>query len=979
MDYVEGWYKGAQQWTRLKATDVASLIEEAKNTDVFTSVQRYRSKEKIKTGGEIFLAPLYFDFDSQIVEESRVDAVKVVNFLIDDLHIPKESVEVYFSGGKGFHVIVQPSVLGIEPSADLHLVLKYIVGYIAQYLDTKTLDLSIYTVRRMFRIPLSIHSTTGLHKIELETMELAALNADEIKEIAKAPRVINKAKSSIGVKLAKQFYADKLLEYKDLQSVKTDEVTNLRFTKEDWPECVKDLYNGGWKQEGHRNQAIVQLACFLKEAGYSSTDACAMLGEYTAKFTTAKGYEVQKKVANTTSVVKTIYSTNDYVFGCASIRALHGPRVGEDYERVACAGTNCACMLHVDEKPIELALGRTDDSQYTSKLIRTKIMVAGKRQTSFIVPSKIEYTCFGKESCKSSGCPIYGIKGDTIDKVLTSKSVELIQMCGVSNVNLEQIVNAVSGIKNCRKFTSTVLDTTNVNEIIAIPYVENSETEDTKYVVRQIYTVGDTNLEDNKYYSIDGYVFPHPKSQEGTIMCKVATPMQDKIESFKLTAEVADRFEVFKTKPTVISIAEKLDTLCNDLTYNVTGIMERNSALLGLLLVNHSVLRLKAPWDSDLIRGWLEMIIIGDTATGKSHLINKLMNFTGLGAKVNAESTTRTGLTYKMEQSNSGTWYIIWGAWPRADKELLWIDECSGIPKEEYGQMTLARSEGKLEVKRAVTAETYCRVRAVLTGNVPNGKRLSDYQQGCSSLVDIFNNEDIRRFDFATFMKTSDVASDKYTSEKKVDHIFTAEVLKESILFAWSRNHSNVKVSPEVFTTINNAALSLSKKFGSAVLIPLVSPADQKNKVLRLSVALASLLKSMDSQYNIVVEKAHVEFIEIYLTGLYGASSCGLDNFASMCDSELAAQEVDAPKFIEALRTDAPSLKTDLMLKKFIRICSAQQILKRTDFEDLLNLSRDEARGVLSCLATNNMLASVKAGYKKTPAFNNFLNKATKL
>ena len=65
-------------------------------------------------------------------------------------------------------------------------------------------------------------------------------------------------------------------------------------------------------------------------------------------------------------------------------------------------------------------------------------------------------------------------------------------------------------------------------------------------------------------------------------------------------------------------------------------------------------------------------------------------------------------------------------------------------------------------VKRAVTAETPCRVRAILSGNAPKGKRLSDYAQGAESLKDVFNNEDIRRFDFAIFMRSTDVDPEKY-------------------------------------------------------------------------------------------------------------------------------------------------------------------------------------------------------------------------
>ena len=96
------------------------------------------------------------------------------------------------------------------------------------------------------------------------------------------------------------------------------------------------------------------------------------------------------------------------------------------------------------------------------------------------------------------------------------------------------------------------------------------------------------------------------------------------------------------------------------------------------------------------------------------------MKYAGLGTRVNAESTSRTGLTYKMEQSRCSRCMVHrLGAWPLADKEMIWIDEDTGITKDDYGEMTLARSDGKLEVKRAVTAETPCRVRAIMSGTYP--------------------------------------------------------------------------------------------------------------------------------------------------------------------------------------------------------------------------------------------------------------------
>lgn len=336
-------------------------------------------------------------------------------------------------------------------------------------------------------------------------------------------------------------------------------------------------------------------------------------------------------------------------------------------------------------------------------------------------------------------------------------------MTGTNDDNITGILRTLSGIPACNKYTTDISETTNVEEMLVIPMAENSKQELEEkaggYVLRKVYAVGGLPVSENKYYELSGYVFAHPKTMEATIMIKDAKPLQDVVDSFKINDDI--KLQLATLQPaeyTAKDIEEKLAALCTDLTYNVTQIVERDETLLAVLLTYHSVLRFSVPWASDPIRGWVELKVVGDTATGKSELISKIQRYVGLGSRVNAESTSRTGLTYKMEQSGtSGAWYIVWGAWPLADKELIWIDEDTGIDKDAYGEMTLARSDGRLEVKRAVTAETPCRVRGIMSGNVPGGKRLSNYGQGVQSLRDIFNNEDIRRFDFAVFMKSGDV------------------------------------------------------------------------------------------------------------------------------------------------------------------------------------------------------------------------------
>lgn len=997
--YVDAWYSDggkSSEWERITTSDVPKWQQEsAFNFNCFTTVQRFANKERgIK--GEDFIAPLYFDLDYEADPAvSQADAVKLIEFFTNELDIQKSDIWTYFSGSKGFHILINSQALGLEPRNDLHKIFKHIAGYLVHRLKLTTLDLVVYTSKRMLRLPNSEHQKTRLFKIELSVEELKTKTLEEIKEMARRPRrevpfTIDQRRENLVVRpKAEHLYKDKTEEY--LQAAAT---SSERYKKEEYnfkkgepPACVQDIIEKGWKKDGDRNQATVQLACYYKDAGHAKEDTIKDLEEWVLNHTSAGSeYQRQQRVANTRSVVDAVYSQeNEYKFGCAFIRSLHGEKTpgSKEYERVACTGDLCPAIKKPDqenEKAISLHLSQTGDADLTGKLIKARVMVAGKKHTPYIVPKKIEYSCWGRKGCKKYHCPLYDIPTNTAYRNLGVADRPLIQMTGIGDDNVKGILRELSGIPNCIKNDTEVIETTNVEELLVIPMADQQDDQEAaqegKYVLRRIYAIGKSGINENKYYEITGYVFAHPKNQESTIIIKKAKPLQDVVESFKLTDEIKKELKTFQPADySAAEIEKKLTVILNDLTYNVTGIVERDETLLGVLLVLHSVLRFKVPWDTEPIRGWLELKIVGDTGTGKSALIEKTLKYIGLGTRVNAESTSRTGLTYKMEQSGSGgAWYIVWGAWPLADKEMIWIDEDTGIEKDQYGEMTLARSEGRLEVKRAVTAETPCRVRAVLSGNVPKGKRLADYGQGVESLKDIFNNEDIRRFDFALFMRKSDVPDELYNQELPTyPKMVTEETLKNNVLFAWSRGHSAVNFSEEVITKIRDAATSLSKVYGNATDIPLVSPSDQRNKIARLAVALAALTHSVDeSGERIQVWPGHIEFITEYLKAIYNAPGAGLNYYAKLAAKEEEMSQQRYEKITSDLRK-VDTLKGDMKFYEFIKLFASQKYLRLGDVEAMLSIDKDEAKGIVNTLVKMRMIQMTSGGYRKTPRFNAYI------
>lgn len=998
--YVDAWHSDqngkSSAWTRLDYKDVPKYLqEEASNYNAFSTVQRFASKEKQK--GEMFISPLYFDLDNENDPKvSQADAIKLIDFFTQELDVQETDIYVYFSGSKGFHILISSQALGIQPAKDLHKAFKHIAGYTVHRLGLTSLDLVVYTAYRMLRLPNSIHAKTRLFKIELSVDELRNLTLEEIKDKATMPRkdLPFKAKEradNLNVRnAAAAFYADKFKEY--LQAAAT---SNARYEKEEFsfkkgrpPVCVTDILTNGWKKDGDRNQATVQLACYYKDSGHTQEETTQVLSEWVVKFSSADSdYQQGQRVANTRSVIDAVYSKdNEYKFGCAFIRSLHGEKHpgSSDYDRVACAGSMCHAIKknEPDEsEAVSLHLAQTADAELTGSLVKTRVMVAGKKHTPYIVPKKIEYYCWGREGCKKTWCPLYDIPSHTLYKDLGVQDRELIQMAGNGDDNIKGIIKNLSGIPNCAKYNTEVVEQTNVDEMLVIPMAAEDEEDDTPgmesgYVLRRIYGIGGLPVTENKYYEITGYVYPHPKTAEATLLLKSAKPLQDVVESFVVTDEIKESLSILQPADyTAESIEQKLAAIMADLTYNVTHIVERDETLLGVLLTYHSVLRFRVPWDTNPIRGWLEMKVVGDTGTGKSALIEKIMKYAGLGVRVNAESTSRTGLTYKMEQSGQGgAWYIVWGAWPLADKEMIWIDEDTGIQKDEYGEMTLARSDGKLEVKRAVTAETACRVRAILSGNVPRGKRLGDYAQGVESLKDIFNNEDIRRFDFGVFMRATDVPAELYNQELATyPSMISSDTLKASVLFSWSRTSDDVIFTHGTIEKILEVSTDLSKLYGNANDVPLVSPSDQRNKIARLSVALASLTHSVDeSGERIQVTPGHVEFIAAYLKEIYNAPGCALNYYAKLALKEEVMTDERFDKLsIDLRRLD--TLRHDGKFYEFIKLFAQQKYLRLGDVEAMLSIEKEEAKALINVLVKMRMVQMTSGGYRKTPRFNAYI------
>jgi hypothetical protein len=139
---------------------------------------------------------LPFDFDSAAAPKLALADVRVLvlQVLRHDHGVDPLIVGIWFSGAKGFSVEIPAAAFGLRafgpfPTTSALAAKQHgAADALAQGLATA--DWSLYSRGRLWRVPNTLHSKTGLYKIPLTAKELERLTIDEIRELARKPRII---------------------------------------------------------------------------------------------------------------------------------------------------------------------------------------------------------------------------------------------------------------------------------------------------------------------------------------------------------------------------------------------------------------------------------------------------------------------------------------------------------------------------------------------------------------------------------------------------------------------------------------------------------------------------------------------------------------------------------------------------------------------------------------------------------------------
>lgn len=181
MEFEDYKYVGYKK----KLNDIPLFIEESEIPEHYDgeryksiyrfdeSILQYKSLSGIKKGTKFYADYLVLDIDDKDLQSAVTSLGKVLEYL----EFREVGYETWFSGSKGFHILIPTSQFGFQPTDDPDI-LKSMANGIAEKCKVK-IDTSIYNVSRILRIGGSKHGKSGLYKVPLEdpNISLGAMQA----------------------------------------------------------------------------------------------------------------------------------------------------------------------------------------------------------------------------------------------------------------------------------------------------------------------------------------------------------------------------------------------------------------------------------------------------------------------------------------------------------------------------------------------------------------------------------------------------------------------------------------------------------------------------------------------------------------------------------------------------------------------------------------------------------------------------------
>lgn len=597
----------------------------------------------------------------------------------------------------------------------------------------------------------------------------------------------------------------------------------------------------------------------------------------------------------------------------------------DDYSVTVTEGNTKIESEHVEE----VSLVRSEFNEHLSTWIKLSNMsVIGVEPKIYTIPRRLKATC--RDSKCTRPCPLAAGVSET-DHIVVVDSRHLLQFIDAADKAQDEYVRKSFG---CKSATAEPIDYINVQKLIfqeSASFIDGLE--ESSFESRYgIYLYTDFRLHSTFRYNFEACRVTDPRTQQNYYVIRRA----ENVSSLR-PAPTDETFAPFRQRSKGATSAAELLLDYYEEWRPVLGIEGRWDLFGAVLLTYCSVTEI--PWQSGIVKGWLDTMVIGDTRTGKSQLAQRMVKFLGMGGYINGENARRTGVIGGVQRFGD-SWVVTWGAIPMNDRGLLVIDEASGLAVEDVKDLSSTRSSGAVTINKVVKGEARARTRLVWLSNPRSGKNLDEYYwKGYGAFQEFIPvAEDQARFDIVLSAARDDIEVLEGIDE---EHEPIVDLWTNLFHYAWAVEKDNIVISKEIVQLVRKTAKDLGLKLGGG---PLVVGVAAHEKVLRLSCAFAILCGSVHNG-SLILEERHVHFAQEFFEFTLQKETFGYASYIN--ESKRAKDKVkENTEYIRGLLALHPALRMLLSSVSF----------KGYQFQEILGINRDEASKIMSELITRGLI-----------------------
>lgn len=618
----------------------------------------------------------------------------------------------------------------------------------------------------------------------------------------------------------------------------------------------------------------------------------------------------------------------------------------DDFDKLMIKAQKAGNRIHSDVNDMPTAgqragLQESMSDKYGEDPIELVVSVTGKQTEPFTAPKRIIATCDMSKGVACETCPMLARNGQR-EVETQPHDPRIPEFIDVPSTTMYKMLRVLTGARCGDRVQYDVKEYWRIEELSVQNSIDERTDEEVETPIRRtVWSIGTYASQTNEKIRLVGQNTPDPKSGSLKFQSWINQKVELDIDQFKLTPDIRGRLSQFQPDQDESYLDKCLD-IAYDMSANVTGIIGRPLLHVGMDLVWHSPIAFNVH-DQAVDKGWLEMMVVGDTRTGKSEIASRLMNHYNSGRMVSCEGVTFAGLIGGVQQIN-GRWHMTWGVVPMNDRRLVILDETSGMAdKNIIEQMSQVRSSGIAQITKIANESTSARTRLIWISNPVGGKFLGENRLGGvgALLTVVPNMEDVARFDFVMAAARGDVSSIDINSDNRPGTPrYSSDDCELLVKWSWSLGRDNIRVGDRAITAASQHAVRMGERYTPSP--PLVQAENVRFKILRIATAMAARTFSIGRTGHLLVNKVHVDDAVRFLDAIYAQDSLGYGRISGE-EIERAANSEDHLENARLMMKEYPEVYRTLFMN------SGGEFRVR-DFEEFQGMERGSASKVAAAL-----------------------------